>query len=113
MAAMQSSVGNPQIYEEADQKNVPRSVLEEEKRQNRFLQGQHCHKANDPSEHLMSRHFPRPPSNWLAWQEEERSIHNKLEHDEAQVGQPPRGENVASYADPLYSVRNSTTRVKR
>jgi len=48
---MSSNVGNAQVYEDGDQKNVPRSEIEQEKKDNRFHEGQeNSHKANDSSE---------------------------------------------------------------
>jgi hypothetical protein len=46
-----SSVGNSQVYEDGDQKNVTRSEIEQEKKDNRFHEGkENSHKANDSSE---------------------------------------------------------------
>jgi len=43
-----SNVGNSQVYENGDQKNVPDSKLAEEKKENRFHEGnENSHKAND------------------------------------------------------------------
>jgi hypothetical protein len=48
---MNSNVGNSQVYEDGDQKNVPRSEIEQEKKDNRFHEGkENSHKANDSSE---------------------------------------------------------------
>ena len=50
---MNSNVGNAQVYEDGDQKNVPRSEIEQEKQDKRFHEGkENSHKANDSSEHL-------------------------------------------------------------
>jgi hypothetical protein len=46
----QSNVGNSQVYEAGDQKNVPQSEIEKEKRDNRFHEGkENSHKALDSS----------------------------------------------------------------
>lgn len=46
----QSNVGNSQVYEAGDQRNVPRSEIEQEKKDNRFREGkEHSHKALDSS----------------------------------------------------------------
>jgi hypothetical protein len=45
-----SNVGNSQIYEAGDQKTVPQSEIEQEKKDNRFHEGkENSHKANDSS----------------------------------------------------------------
>jgi hypothetical protein len=45
-----SSVGNSQVYEAGDQKTVPNSQIEQEKKDNRFHEGkENSHKANDSS----------------------------------------------------------------
>jgi hypothetical protein len=50
---MSSNVGNAQVYEDGDQKNVSRSEIEQEKQDKRFHEGkENSHKANDSSEHL-------------------------------------------------------------
>jgi hypothetical protein len=47
----QSNVGQRTIYEDGDQKNVPQSVIEEQKKEGRFHEGkEHSHKANDSSQ---------------------------------------------------------------
>ncbi len=47
-----SNVGQSQVYEAGDQKNVPRSEIEQEKKDARFHEGQqNSHKANDSSGH--------------------------------------------------------------
>ncbi|TAQ91601.1 hypothetical protein B7494_g71 [Chlorociboria aeruginascens] len=57
-----SNVGNSQVYEDGDQKNVANSVLEQEKKDNRFHEGkEHSHKALDSKD--------------------ERTIANKLERE--------------------------------
>jgi hypothetical protein len=46
-----SNVGNSQVYEDGDQKNLSRSEIEQEKKDNRFHEGkENSHKANDSSE---------------------------------------------------------------
>jgi hypothetical protein len=46
-----SNVGNSQVYEDGDQKNVPRPEIDQEKKDNRFHEGkENSHKANDSSE---------------------------------------------------------------
>ncbi|TVY84278.1 hypothetical protein LSUE1_G000260 [Lachnellula suecica] len=58
-----SNVGNSQVYEDGDQKNVPNSQIEQEKKENRFHEGkENSHKANDSKD--------------------ERSIANKLAREE-------------------------------
>ncbi|KAE9371519.1 hypothetical protein N431DRAFT_545748 [Stipitochalara longipes BDJ] len=58
-----SNVGNSQVYEDGDQKNVPRSEIEQEKKDNRFHEGkENSHKANDSKD--------------------QRSIANKLAREE-------------------------------
>ncbi|KAK2627749.1 hypothetical protein QTJ16_002395 [Diplocarpon rosae] len=43
-----SNVGQASVYEDGDQKNVPKSELEQEKKQSRFHEGkENSHKAND------------------------------------------------------------------
>ncbi|PMD62526.1 uncharacterized protein K444DRAFT_557645 [Hyaloscypha bicolor E] len=60
---MSSNVGNSQVYEDGDQKNVPRSEIEQEKKDNRFHEGkENSHKANDSKD--------------------QRSIANKLAREE-------------------------------
>lgn len=50
---MSSNVGNAQVYENGDQKNVSRAEIEQEKQDKRFHEGkENSHKANDSSEHL-------------------------------------------------------------
>jgi hypothetical protein len=45
-----SNVGNSQVYESGDQRTVPDSVIEQEKRDKRFHEGkENSHKANDSS----------------------------------------------------------------
>ncbi|PBP23507.1 hypothetical protein BUE80_DR005514 [Diplocarpon rosae] len=63
-----SNVGQASVYEDGDQKNVPKSELEQEKKQSRFHEGkENSHKANDSKD--------------------ERTIANKLAR-EAKVGLP-------------------------
>ena len=46
----QSNVGNSQLYEAGDQRNVPRSEIEQQKKENRFHEGkENSHKALDSS----------------------------------------------------------------
>jgi hypothetical protein len=46
----QSSVGNSQVYEAGDQRNVPQPEIEQAKKENRFHEGkEHSHKALDSS----------------------------------------------------------------
>jgi hypothetical protein len=53
----QSSVGNSQVYEDGDQKNVPQSEIEKQKKASRFHEGkEHSHKANDSSTAISSSH---------------------------------------------------------
>jgi hypothetical protein len=48
-----SNVGNSQVYEAGDQKNVSRSEIEQEKKDNRFHEGkENSHKSNDSSKQL-------------------------------------------------------------
>ncbi|KAH8704418.1 hypothetical protein GQ44DRAFT_716797 [Phaeosphaeriaceae sp. PMI808] len=59
----QSKVGNAAVYEAGDQRNYKNSEIEEQKKENRFHEGQeHAHKALDSKD--------------------ERSIKNKLEREE-------------------------------
>ncbi|EKD21726.1 hypothetical protein MBM_00839 [Drepanopeziza brunnea f. sp. 'multigermtubi' MB_m1] len=63
-----SNVGQASVYEDGDQKNVPKSQIEQEKKDNRFHEGkENSHKALDSKD--------------------ERSIANKLAREE-KVGQP-------------------------
>ncbi|KAI9053076.1 hypothetical protein LZ554_003345 [Drepanopeziza brunnea f. sp. 'monogermtubi'] len=58
-----SNVGQASVYEDGDQKNVPKSQIEQEKKDNRFHEGkEHSHKALDSKD--------------------ERSIANKLAREE-------------------------------
>lgn len=58
-----SNVGNSSVYEDGDQKNVPKSEIEQEKKDNRFHEGkENSHKATDSKD--------------------ERTIANKLEREE-------------------------------
>lgn len=53
----QSNVGNSQVYQADDQRTVPDSQIEEEKKENRFQEGKdNSHLANDPSKSI---EFPR------------------------------------------------------
>ncbi|KAI6711581.1 hypothetical protein JHW43_005859 [Diplocarpon mali] len=82
-----SKVGQASVYENGDQKNIPKSELEQEKKQSRFHEGkENSHKANDSSEcdketcgrGLVAKRFPP---------EDERTIANKLAREE-KVGLP-------------------------
>merc|ERR1711964_88423 len=58
-----SNVGNSQVYEGGDQKNAPKSEMEQEKKDSRFHEGkENSHKANDSKD--------------------ERTIANKLAREE-------------------------------
>jgi hypothetical protein len=47
---MSSNVGSSGVYEDGDQKNVPKSEIEQEKKDARFHEGkENSHKANDSS----------------------------------------------------------------
>jgi len=64
-----SSVGNSGVYENGDQKNVPKSEIEQEKKDARFHEGkEHSHKALDSKD--------------------ERSIANKLAREEKRENEP-------------------------
>jgi len=64
-----SNVGNSQVYEDGDQKNVKRSEIEQEKKANRFHEGkENSHKANDSKD--------------------ERTIANKLAREEKRENEP-------------------------
>ena len=77
----QSNVGNSQVYEDGDQKNVPRSEIEQEKKDNRFHEGkEHSHKALDSSKSFQSLSYSHVLTSALI--EDKRSIANKLEHEE-------------------------------
>ena len=84
----QSNVGNSQVYEAGDQKNVPRSEIEQEKKDNRFHEGkEHSHQALDSSQ---SFHQPLGAMFWqLCLTEDERSIANKLAREEKVSGTAP------------------------
>jgi hypothetical protein len=48
-----SSVGNRNLYEDSDKKIVPQSEIEQQKKDNRFHEGnENSHKANGSSEFL-------------------------------------------------------------
>ena len=58
-----SNVGQSSVYEDGDQKNVPQSEIEQEKKDARFHEGkEHSHKALDSSELQYSwpTFIPRP-----------------------------------------------------
>ncbi|PQE17301.1 hypothetical protein CJF31_00005705 [Rutstroemia sp. NJR-2017a BVV2] len=66
-----SNVGSSQIYEDGDQKNIPRSEIEQMKKDNRFHDGkENSHLANDSKD--------------------ERTIANKLEREEKREGEGDR-----------------------
>lgn len=47
---MSSNVGNRSVYEAKDQRTVPESQIQQEKKDARFHEGkEHSHKANDSS----------------------------------------------------------------
>ncbi|KAF1938404.1 hypothetical protein EJ02DRAFT_457914 [Clathrospora elynae] len=65
---MSSNVGNPSLYEAADQRTVSDKHIEQEKKDNRFHEGkEHSHKAQDSKD--------------------ERSIANKLERESKREGE--------------------------
>ncbi|RDW80714.1 hypothetical protein BP5796_05412 [Coleophoma crateriformis] len=80
---MSNPVGESALYEAGDQKNVPQSTLEQEKKDLRFHEGQpHSHKALDSKD--------------------ERSIANKLERETKRESEPEpeSAEAKASKQDP-------------
>lgn len=53
-----SNVGQASVYEAGDQKNVPKSEIEQEKKDARFHEGkEHSHKALDSSRHAVDVYF--------------------------------------------------------
>jgi hypothetical protein len=45
-----SNVGQSSVYEAGDQRNVPQSEIDQQKKDDRFHEGkEHSHKANDAS----------------------------------------------------------------
>jgi hypothetical protein len=55
-----SNVGNSQVYEAGDQKTVPQSEIDQEKKDNRFHEGkENSHKANDSSKRSLRAHPAR------------------------------------------------------
>jgi hypothetical protein len=111
-----SNVGNSQVYEAGDQRTVPDSVIEEQKKENRFHEGKdNSHLANDSSKSLypvsafstvlaiLDLHFviasQRFIQTWINKQtEDERSIKNKLEREEKREKE---GDNELSREDKL------------
>jgi hypothetical protein len=84
----QSSVGNSQVYEAGDQKNVPQSEIQQAKKDNRFHEGrENSHKANDSSKNelcflkcertLIVTQRTRDPSP-ISWHERRRSVIRQL-----------------------------------
>ena len=54
----QSNVGNSSVYQADDQRTVSDSVIEEQKKENRFHEGkEHSHKAQDSSTYISLAHF--------------------------------------------------------
>lgn len=52
MSAMNSNVGNPQVYNDGDQKSYSQAEIDQQKQEARFHEGkEHSHKANDSSTH--------------------------------------------------------------
>ena len=79
---MSSNVGNSSLYEDGDQKNVPKSELEQEKKDARFHEGkENSHLALDSSK---IHHIIRSLGTLLltTQTEDERSIANKLAREE-------------------------------
>ncbi|KAH7411059.1 hypothetical protein BKA64DRAFT_372693 [Cadophora sp. MPI-SDFR-AT-0126] len=73
-----SNVGNSQVYEDGDQKNVPQSELEQEKKDSRFHEGkENSHKANDSKDE-------RTIANKLA-REEQRENEEEEESEETRA----------------------------
>ncbi|PVH82069.1 hypothetical protein DL98DRAFT_514140 [Cadophora sp. DSE1049] len=73
-----SNVGNSQVYEDGDQKNVPKSELEQEKKDSRFHEGkEHSHKANNSKDE-------RTTANKLA-REEKRENEEEEESEEVKA----------------------------
>jgi hypothetical protein len=61
-----SNVGNAGAYANDDQRTVPDSQIEEEKKENRFHEGkEHSHKATDASTSLV--YFHHSPLTYIAW----------------------------------------------
>ena len=51
---MTSNVGAPNVYEDGDQRNIPQFEIEQQKKDNRFHEGQqNSHKANDASKQIL------------------------------------------------------------
>ncbi|TVY90879.1 hypothetical protein LAWI1_G003114 [Lachnellula willkommii] len=78
-----SNVGNSQVYQADDQRTVPNSEIEQQKKDNRFHEGkENSHKANDSKD--------------------ERSIANKLAREEKREkeGEDEPEEVKQSKADP-------------
>jgi hypothetical protein len=78
-----SNVGNSQIYEDGDQKNVPRSEIEQAKKEKRFHEGKdNSHKANDSSKRERFCRCSAQGNTNDHLPEDERSIANKLAREE-------------------------------
>ncbi len=78
---MSSNVGNSQVYEDGDQKNVSRAEIDQEKQDKRFHEGrENSHKANDSSEHL--RYIILQDHTDSTAAEDQRSIANKLAREQ-------------------------------
>ncbi|EHK98587.1 hypothetical protein GLAREA_07643 [Glarea lozoyensis ATCC 20868] len=78
-----SNVGQSSVYEAGDQRNVPQSEIEQQKKDDRFHEGkEHSHKANDSKD--------------------ERTIANKLERESKreQEGEEDTKEVAALKKDP-------------
>jgi hypothetical protein len=74
-----SNVGNAGAYANDDQRTVPNSQIEEEKKENRFHEGkEHSHKATDASTSLV--HFFISHSTYLAWLPPAHHTHNSQSH---------------------------------
>lgn len=77
---MASNVGAGNIYEDGDQRNIPQSEIEQQKKDNRFHEGkQNSHKANDSSKQILP-----DKERFLAdcCKEDERTIANRLAREE-------------------------------
>jgi hypothetical protein len=87
-----SNVGQSSVYEAGDQRNVPQSEIEQQKKDDRFHEGkEHSHKANDSSKCHHRRDFL---GNANQYPEDERTIANKLER-ESKVSRIYRALNLA------------------
>ena len=100
-----SSVGNRAVYENGDQKNVPHSEIEQQKKDLRFHEGQeHSHKANDSSMWRRQDLNRLQTANVLT--EDQRTIANKLEREEKREHEPEpmSAEERAAKIDPTLPV---------